>query len=168
MATAKKASVKKPVKVTKVDVPFDGGTPISEAPAVKTSKPKPAKFKIPKAMGACADLLYTTRQRRLDLQKQVDALQAQETALREHIIDTLPKSEAKGVAGKVAYVKVETKAVPQVKDWEAFQRYVKKTGAFDLFQRRINTAAIEERWANKKTVPGVESFTAVKVSCTKV
>lgn len=126
------------------------------------------KYKFPKAMGACADRLYQLRQKRLEMQKEVDKVAAEEAALKEHIINTLPKSEASGVAGKLARVTVVTKQIPQVKDWDAFYKYVKKTGQFDLMQRRITDAAIKERWEAGKEVPGVEHFNAVSISVNKV
>jgi hypothetical protein len=129
--------------------------------------PKP-KFKFPKALGACADRLFTVRQQRLEIQKQVDLLQSEESAIKEHIINTLPKSEASGVAGKLARVTVVSKQVPQVKDWDAFYKHVKKSGDFDLLQRRLTDSAIKERWEAGKEVPGVEHFNAISVSINKV
>lgn len=125
-------------------------------------------FKPPKSLGACADRLYELRQQRLSVQKEVDKLAAEETFLREHIINTLPKSEASGIAGKLARVTVVTKQVPQVKDWDAFYKFVKKTGSFDLLQRRLTDQAIKERWEAGKEVPGVEHFNAVSISLNKV
>ena len=125
-------------------------------------------MKFPKTLGACADALYEVRQARLDLQKKVDALSEQETALREHIIQTLPKSQASGVAGKLARVTVVTKDVPQVKDWDKLYAHVKKTGQFELLQRRLSDSAFKERQEAGKTVPGVELFRAVTVSINKV
>ena len=135
--------------------------------AEATTAPKP-KFKMPKALGACADRLFTVRQQRLEVQKQVDLLQSEESAIKEHIINTLPKSEASGVAGKLARVTVVTKQVPQVKDWDAFYKHVKKSGDFDLLQRRLTDSAIKERWEAGKEIPGVEHFNAVSVSINKV
>lgn len=132
-----------------------------------TTETKP-KFKFPKAMGACADRLYELRNKRLEEQKVVDAIEAEEKALKEHIIQNLPKSEASGVAGKLARVTVVTKEVPQVEDWDTFYKYVKKTGQFDLMQRRLTDAAIKERWENGKEIPGVKHFQAVSVSINKV
>ena len=135
--------------------------------AEAATAPKP-KFKMPKALGACADRLFQVREQRLAIQKQVEQLAAEESAIKEHIINTLPKSEASGVAGRVARVSVVTKVVPQVKDWEAFHKYVKRTGSFELMQRRLADAAIKERWDAGKEVPGVEHFNAVTVSINKV
>lgn len=126
------------------------------------------KYKFPKALGACADKLFELRNKRLEMQKAVDAVAAEESALKNHIIENLPKSEASGVAGKLARVTVVTKQVPQVKDWDAFYKYVKKTGSFDLMQKRLTDAAIKERWEAGKEVPGVEHFNAVSVSINKV
>lgn len=126
------------------------------------------KFKPPKQLGICADMLYTLRQQRFEKQKEVDALASQEKALKEHIINTLPKSEASGVGGKLARVTVVTKDVPQVKDWDAFYKHVKKTGQFELLQRRLTVSAIQERWEDGKEVPGVEHFTVVDVSINKL
>jgi hypothetical protein len=126
------------------------------------------KYKFPKALGACADKLFELRNKRLVEQKKVDLIAAEESALREHIINTLPKSEASGVAGKLARVTVVTKSVPQVKDWAAFYKYVKKTGSFDLMQKRLTDTAIKERWEAGKEIPGVVHFDAVSVSINKV
>jgi hypothetical protein len=127
-----------------------------------------ATFKFPKTLGACADHVYTLRQERLAAQKVVDALEEEEKALREHIINTLPKSEATGAAGKLARVTVITKEVPQVKDWDKFYAYVKKNNAWDLMQRRLSAAAVTERWEAGKEVAGVEPFKAVTLSINKV
>lgn len=124
--------------------------------------------KFPKTLGACADQLYLLRQKRLEAQKGVDAIAEDETALRDHIIETLPKSQASGVAGKVARVTVVTKDVPQVKDWTKFYAYVAKTKQFDLLQRRLAEGALKERSEAGIKVPGIEVFHAVTVSLNKV
>ena len=127
-----------------------------------------AKFKIPKTLGGCADLLYITKQERLKAQKIVDALKANESALKAHIIDTLPKSNASGIAGKIARVTVVTKQIAQIKDWPKFYAYVKRYDAFDLLQKRLAQPAVKLRWEDGKKVAGVESFINVEVSMNKV
>lgn len=169
MATAKKAAqaaTNRRRAAAQNDVPFEGGEPVKPAPKAKAAKAP--KFVIPKKIGDCADALYKKREERLALQKQVELLAEQESQLKNHIINNLPKSNTTGVSGKVANVRVVTEDVPQVKDWDKLQAYIKKNGAFDLLQRRVNAKAVEERWADKKKVPGVEAFGVTKVSCTKV
>lgn len=130
------------------------------------AKAKP--FKFPKSIGACADKLYQLKEKRLKMQKEVDAVASEESALKEHIINTLPKSEASGVAGKIARVTVVTKTTPRVEDWDKFYAYIKKNNAFEMLQRRVGDKAIAERWDAGKEVPGVGHFTFPTVSINKV
>lgn len=131
---------------------------MSEKPAVK----------IPSTPAECADLLYKTRTARLLLQAKVDAMKDVEGALCEYFIENLPRSNASGIAGKLARVQIEPKPVPQVSDWLKFYAYVKKNNAFDLLQRRLSEGAVKERLDNKVKLPGVTIFNAKKVSCTKL
>lgn len=124
------------------------------------------KLKIPKSMGACADLLYELRTKRLAAQKVADEIKADEDALKEHIINNVPKGDT-GASGKHHHVSVYTDVIPRAADWDKVWAYIKKTGSFDLLQRRLNDAAVKERWEDKKQIPGVESFNVVKVSLTK-
>lgn len=124
-------------------------------------------MKIPKTLGACADLLYETRQQRLAKQKEVDELAANESALKEHIISTMPKSDS-GAQGKVARISIVLKEVAQAKDWDLFWKSFKKGRDEDLIQRRLNGAAIQERLEAGKAVPGVELFRTPTVSLNKL
>jgi len=144
---------------------------VNKAVATKPVDKPPTKtkaFKFPKSIGACADRVYELRESRKAAQKLVDVIEDEEKALKEHIINTLPKSEASGASGKLANVKVVTKEVPQVKDWDAFYKHIKKTGDFDLMGRTISKTAIEMRLEAKKKVPGIEMFNVVSLSITKV
>jgi hypothetical protein len=132
--------------------------------AARTPK---TRFTVPKHPAKAGDLLYEIREKRYALNKEVAELAEQESQLREFIIRTLPKGEASGVCGSLARVEVTTKDIPQLKDKTKFLAYIKKTGQFDLMQIRISDTAVKDRWENKKTVPGVEAFPAVVVSCTK-
>lgn len=118
-------------------------------------------------LGQCADELYALRERKSKLNKQVDELEGLERALRERLINELPKSDADGVVGRKAKAVVTTKKVATVKDWDALYKHVARTKSFDLLQRRVSDAAVKARWDDQKQVPGVEAFTVVSVSITK-
>ena len=118
---------------------------------------KPKAF-IPKTLAACADALFKTRAERLAQQKIVDALKEQESALQNHLIDSLSKGDASGIAGKLCSVQVVVKTIPQVENWPAFYAFIAKTKAFDLLQRRVSDSAVRERWEGGKDVPGVVAF----------
>jgi len=128
----------------------------------------PPGLEVPKTLGACADLYFKLRNERLAAQKGVDAIEAREKYMMNHLIKHLPAADASGVAGKVARVTRHVKRVPTVKDWAALYVYIKKTGAFELLQRRVADAAVKERWDAGKQVPGVEAFTTVTLSVAKV
>lgn len=125
-------------------------------------------FKFPKSMGVCADQLYAIRNKRIAEQKKVDELAAEESALKEHIIENLPKSQQTGASGKVANVKISTKEIPQIADLTALYGFIRRTKREDLLQKRLNEGAVKEIIDAGKMVPGVQLFKAVTVSLTKI
>jgi hypothetical protein len=128
---------------------------------------KTRKFVLPKTIGAAADKLYELRAERLALQAQVEEMAAQESAIKDFVIKTLPKSQASGVAGRVARVQLEKRPIPQAKDWAAIYKHIIKTKDFSFLQRRLNEGTVKEHWEAGEAVPGVTKFTAVVVSVTK-
>lgn len=135
-------------------------------PAIRAPKLDP--FKLPKSLAQCADLLYLTRQDRLAIQKVVEELEKRESMLKEEIIAKLPVSQATGIAGAVARATIVPKTIPRATDWAEIFKYVKKTDAFDLVQRRLSDAAVNERWDHGIEIPGVERFNTKTVSLNKV
>lgn len=138
----------------------------------REKKDNSPKIKLPKTLAQCADRLFDVKAERLAESKKLEPLKQEETALKTHIIDNLPKSLASGIAGKKARVTVTKNTVPSVKDWEAFYKWIKKTGNFHVLGKSINAEAIEEIWAASKkgvkAVPGVEAFTVVGLSLNKI
>ena len=132
-----------------------------------------AAYRIPKTIGLCADRLWEIKEAMRKGNLAIDALDTERKAIEAHLIETLPKSNAEGVSGKLAKVRIHTQTVPQVTDWHAFYadlalRY-KKEGdqAFRFLQRRVGAPAVAEIWAEGKDIPGVAQFQVVKVSLTK-
>ena len=123
---------------------------------------------IPGTLGAAVDRLYTTRQTRLEETREIDGMKAYETAIKEHLIETLPKDDASGVTGLLARAQISSKKVPSVKDWTAFFAYVKENDAWDLLAKRVNDTAVAERWDNGETIPGIDAFVLTSVSITKL
>lgn len=138
------------------------------ATAPTTAKTKPKKIIVPKTIGACADRLYKIKDEMSKLNKMVEELDKERKTIQEHVINTLPKSNATGVSGKLANVSVRNVDIPQVKDWDKFYEFVRKSKRTDLLQRRLSEGAISEILDAGKKVPGVEPFTVVKISLTKV
>lgn len=125
--------------------------------------------KFPKSLGACADMLFDMREKRLAADKVAAELKSKETELINHIIDNLDK-DSSGAIGKHHKVRVVVKQKPQIKDFEKVWAWAVKNKRPDLFQRRLNDAAVTDTLAQprNKGIPGVELFNAVTVSLTKV
>jgi hypothetical protein len=102
------------------------------------------------------------------MQKHVDEVQAREREVREHIIQSLSKSDDTGAAGKRYRAQVVTKLKPALKDWTAFTTFVRDAERFDLLQKRINERAVLDMLEEGESVPGIERFNAVDVSITKI
>ena len=126
------------------------------------------EFTLPETLAKCADMLYSTRQARLELDKKVEELKRREAMLLEHLIDSLPVSDATGVAGRIARATVVTKEEPQVENWDDFYGYVHKNKAYHLLQRRISGPAIKELWENRKIVKGVGKVIVKSISLNKL
>ena len=134
---------------------------------------KAAAFKAPTSLAACADALYTTREARLTLQKQVDALAKAEALLRDHLINTLPKSSATGIQGKLVRVSIVNKDVVTVADWDALHAYIiksskKNPGVWALMNKAVGVAGVKEMWERGVEVPGVVKLEVPTVSMNKV
>lgn len=123
---------------------------------------------IPKSVGLSADLYAEVRELRLAMQKHTDAMQEREKEIREYIINNLSKSDDTGAAGKKYRAQIVRKISPSVTDWTKVWDFVKRTGRFDLLQKRVSDTAVKDMWENGQEVPGVEKFHAVEVSITKI
>lgn len=149
-------------------------------PAIKvheSTKEKLAKcpkgFKLPTTLAGCGDLAYKIRASRYELQKQIKDLEAQESALADHLIQNLPASDATGVRGTVAQAKIEKKEVVQVEDWTKVHEYIlkhhkKNPGVWSLFQRRIGEATVKEMWSRNEQMPGCTKLEVKTISLTKI
>ena len=155
---------------------------ISKEVALATKALAPAAKRLEKALaglkpeqlptGALADALYDLK----SLGKLLgsitapfdDFLPATVKAVEDHFVNTLAVGESSGVQGFTSRVQVTESAVPTLDDPQKFYAYVRKNNAFELLNRALNRAAIQERWDAKKQIPGVGVFHAKKVSCTKL
>ena len=122
--------------------------------------------------GALCDSLYDLKQ----LTKMLNTLTApfddlvlpSVKATEEFFIQKLAVGESSGQQGMKSRVQVTESVIPVVKDWVAFYAHIKKKGEFELLNRAVNRAAVQERWDALKNVPGVDRFHAKKVSVTKL
>jgi hypothetical protein len=124
-------------------------------------------MQVPQKLGACADLLYRLRAKRLAAETKITAMLKDEAVLKDHLIAHLRADDADGVIGRAAKVVVNSERVAKVEDWDKFYAHIRKTGHFELLQRRPADTAVRERWDAEEQVPGVVPFKIFKVSITK-
>lgn len=118
-------------------------------------------FKPPKKLAECADMLDELDKQLAKLNHEKEVVEERYKVLEDYIIANLPASSATGIQGRKVRVSIDKKIIPTVKgdDWGKVFAYIKKTGEFDLLQRRLSSAAVKERWELKKVIPGVGKFT---------
>ena len=123
----------------------------------------------PKFDGALADRYGELQEQVKEAGRKHEALKKELSALEEQIIQNLPK-DSTGVAGKRFRIQTVAKSRPVVdtpnNGWEPLYAFIKKTGRFDLLQRRLSEGAVKEMLEAGKAVPGITiySYTDVKVT----
>ena len=127
---------------------------------------------VPKKITAAVALLIAQeyvelRERRLAEQKKVDALETQEKGKKKLLMDMLVALKINSVGDTDKIYALVTQDEPTVEDWEKLYSYIQKTGEFDLLYRRVNSAAVKERWEQSKAIPGITKFPAISLSVTR-
>lgn len=108
------------------------------------------------------------RAARLEAQKKVDLLEVDEKALKAKVIALLSKQKNKAVSNGKRLFQLKTTEEPSIQDWPTLYKHIQKTGAFELLYKRVNNAAVKERWEIGEKVPGVGSIPVETLSDTEV
>lgn len=120
-----------------------------------------------KPLGELIDNLYAKRAARLLVTKEVDALKAEETTLREQIIEALDKQAMDKASGKKATCGITESTEPVAKDWQQIHKFIRVENRFDLLQRRLSGPAWLELREAGILVPGTEPIKVRSLSLTK-
>jgi hypothetical protein len=101
---------------------------------------------------------------RKKLSLQLKVLEDQISALDTELIGFLQASseEQIKITGGLG-VKLVSSTVPAVKDWDKLYAWIKRNNAFWMLERRPSVTGYRDVLSSGKTVPGVESFTRVKL-----
>lgn len=132
----------------------------SSKPAVKEAATAAAvKLRLVGTIGAMTDQLFNLRESKRELEEKIKVIETQYAEIEETLMKRLEAEGTDKCAGKLASVSISTTTVANVLDWEAFNAWVKKTGNFHLYQRRIADAAWREVFDQKGTAPpGTQPF----------
>jgi hypothetical protein len=127
-----------------------------------------SRFKAAKTPAARADLLFVLSNKEWkDLKKAFDAVDNFLGKLEQWFVQEF-RDDQRGVTGRQARVEIKSKEIATVEDWSKFYKYIAKRQEFDLLNKAVNQKAVQERWEQKKQVPGVGKFTKKVVSLTGV
>jgi hypothetical protein len=118
-------------------------------------------------LGELIDSLYSMRTLRLDTQKTVDALKAQETEMRAQILDQLDAVGMAKASGYFATCGVKESIEPVPEDWEMIHAYIRENNRFDLVQKRLSAPAWRELRDSGLLVPGTSAVTVRDLSLAK-
>ena len=115
-----------------------------------------------------ADAYKALRDKRLAMQKEVDQVKKTELEMRAELLKALTEDpNLRGVVGRHVTVRLRTKVVPKVTDWEALYAHIQATGEFDLLTRSVVASSAKERWEHNVEVPGVQPLEVEDLSVTK-
>jgi hypothetical protein len=118
----------------------------------------------PIQIGPTIDKLNALREKKRELETQVADIEAEYKTLEELLMEKLEAEGSDKGAGKTASASISRSVVGNVTDWEKFNAFVKKTGFFHLFQRRLSDAAVRELFEQGKKIPGCEPFTKKRLN----
>lgn len=113
------------------------------------------------ALDTLIDDIYDIRNEIKALNKQVDELKANKETMELKLIDMMDSVGTDQSRSSVATATISETTVPQVTDWDAFYRFIKRNNAFYMLERRPAAVAFRETLAQRKNraIPGVSSFT---------
>ena len=107
------------------------------------------------------------RAHRLAEQKKVDELEVVEKRLKKLLMEAISATKAQSIGDKNYVYAVTSKEEPSPENWPKIYQYIQKTGSFDLLYRRLNAAAVKERWEEGVKIPGITKFPVEDISRTK-
>lgn len=115
-------------------------------------------------LGSRIDSLNQLREEKRELEAKVTEIEEAYNKLADELMETLDAQGMAKATGKNATVSISSSTVGQIEDDAAFFAYVKKTGHFHLFQRRLSDASVREILEQKGSIPGIKPFTKKRLN----
>ena len=137
-------------------------------PSTVTQVTKTVVALAPIKIGTTVDKLCALRDQKREREEKIKVIEAEYDVLAEALMAKLDAEGTSAGKGKTASASITSTVVGNPTDWDAFEKYVKKTGYFHLFQRRLSAPGIRELFDNGVTIPGVEKFVQRRLNLLKV
>lgn len=116
-------------------------------------------IEIPDGIGAKIDLRQKLKAQKEQLDAKVKDKEAEIDQVERALYEQMEKEGTTNGGGKTATVSIVESIVPNVKDWDAFYKYIKRLNYFHLLERRASVSGCRELFETKGAIPGVEPFT---------
>lgn len=123
---------------------------------------------IPDAIGAKIDLRTKLVDQHREAQAAADLIDAQVKEVESALFEQMEREGTTRGGGKSATVSIVESVVPNVEDWEAFYKYIKRMGYFHLLERRPSVTGCRELFETKGKIPGVMPFQKRKLNFSKL
>jgi hypothetical protein len=104
------------------------------------------------------DAYIIKKAERLKADREAGKLKDEENALKKTLLEICVASGAKSLGGSKGTLNHQRKDKPTVSDWPAFYAYMAQHEAWELLQKRLGEAAVQERWEDGIVIPGVTTF----------
>ncbi len=116
-------------------------------------------------VGAKIDRLYSLKQARLAYQHEVEAKIAEmskaEELIEAELINNFTAEQLEKMGGTMATASITRAPLPAEVDWPVLWAHIKKTGEFDLLEKRPARAAFRERVEAATTGKGEDGMPIV-------
>lgn len=113
---------------------------------------------IPSGIGAKIDLRQSLKSEKEQIQKLLDDVDADIDRVEKALFEQMEKEGTTNGGGSKATVSIVESVVPNVKDWDAFSKYIFRTKYLHLLERRPSVTGCRELFETKGAIPGVEPF----------
>jgi hypothetical protein len=122
------------------------------------------------SIGQLIDRMDEIREAKRALAVQEKALNAQYESTKAELLERFGKEGMNKATGLRASASQSSTVVAEIKDFDELCKYVKKTGHFHLFQRRISDPAFRELYelSKGKGVPGLAPFIKLDINLRSV
>lgn len=128
------------------------------------------KKALPKTPMALSDYLAALKDEKADIQTQLRKVNKEIDRVEGRFIEVM-QSQGEGqdqVRGQRSRSSLTETTHYNISDWNKLTEWVKRTGNFDVFQRRVSKDSVETHAsrARGKRIPGVSRFVKIGVSTT--
>ena len=127
---------------------------------------KTAEALVPSPLGVLIDDMFELREKKRVLEEQIKVIEQEYAVQEEALLARMESEKTSSTRGKRATASITKTVVASIIDRSALDAFVKKTGAFQLFQSRVSDPAFRELLESRKgkPVPGLESFNKTRVN----